>query len=172
VTERPNDDEVLREIVDRLRRTESGERPPRGSVEGLRTKLAQMLKAEFREIAGRDYDHSDALVARLDASGRPPSEDRSGSPVYAARIRLSYIAPYAVIEWLVSLDGRHWVPLAPEQLTPALRGVSTIIFDVLRAAGVVVLSGDVLDAVVPDRRTELDDEPATVYATLFTELGG
>jgi hypothetical protein len=168
-----SNDELLRQIAQRLDLSDQGQIAPRRDLDVLARRLEQDLDLPLRLIPVKEYVNSDALAALVDASGRAmePAQISAARPGHNMNARVSQVVPYATVDWSVSTDGREWRYESTAQLTPALHALHQECEQVLISTGCTIVPEDVLQSEVPGRVSEMDDSPVTVYQAVFTELG-
>jgi hypothetical protein len=167
-TEKPNP--IIVEIAKRLDSFDQSDSPPRADMERLRKELARSLGATVHSVAPSEYVYSNAVAIFYGPDGRPLEAEpaQRAGPVFVVYVRVSWILPYATVQWRVSAKPNAWAPISNQQLPPPLREASKTIVSTLTKLGHEVLFGDVLAQTVPGRLSELDGSPATVFEALFS----
>lgn len=152
----------------------SGEPRAGKDINEIQKKLAALLNAKIHKENSREYVPSDALAVYYMPNGQPIegaiTNTDYATPVFVAHIRLSWVATYAMIDWKMTKDRKVWHAYSEDNLPSELARISTTIKQFLEEEGYQILSGTVLDEIVPGQYSGLDDSPASVRAILFSEI--
>ncbi|MGE5141665.1 MAG: hypothetical protein ACM3JD_19540 [Rudaea sp.] len=103
-------DELINDILTRIRLFEEDRLPAVPDLEELRGAIEGLLKREVELIPPDEYVRGERLVAYFLANREavePAQAQGHGKPVFALHVWVSWVSPYATIEWRSSEDGRE-----------------------------------------------------------------
>ncbi|MGQ0778308.1 MAG: hypothetical protein ACT4NY_28520 [Pseudonocardiales bacterium] len=139
-------------------------------VNDLADSLSAALGVPVRHDTDMNYNPGQLLIVYLLPGGSVTSDERAAS--HAVKVAVSSRGPLWAM--LVSRKGDReleWFPSTVGEIEDGSAGdVFATIERTMQAAGLVRVSDNTLEELVPGRVTELDGAPATVRDLLFCEL--
>jgi hypothetical protein len=167
-------DDLLGRVRTQLHQYDRGELLPSIDKQKLKDRLALRLNAPITIVPEEEYVYADQLIIQFTESAKAINESEVPTPgnvIYAAHVWISDVSPFATVEWRTTSDAIEWQSrVDSSELPPALQAVDRKLQEALKDEGLEVLSGSVLDILLPGRTSELDDSDATVFQALFSEL--
>lgn len=161
---------TLPEISERLSLTKELEKLPRPSLDVLKTTLAKELHGAVLEEPAAEHVYSYGLAVGYDSQCSPLAVFNRDIAKYMMYVRVSWVLPYATIQWRVQTANREWQGVAEETLPALLVGATLCTKQILENLGYRLLFGDILQQVLPCELSDLDDSPATIFEVLFSAI--
>ena len=164
---------LLQMISSRYDEYDRGELSTRVDMVEIQKELITLVRAPFEREADREYVYSDSLTATYTADGRPfegPENASSGLQIFTLHVRFSWVPPFVLLDWKRTENRTDWRTVDEGELPPRLTEIGDQIKRFLEANGLQVLSGPVLDEILPGRYSELDDSLLTVREALFSAI--
>jgi len=161
---------ALEEIIRHVRAYEAAESPPRVDLDRVQRELEKVVGAKVESLLDREHVYSHGFGIYFDLGFRPIDPELRQSSRFAAFVRLSWIAPFATIQWRKNISPKESISVTEQELPVPLRDWSAKIAEVLSKLGYRLLSGTILSEILPGRLSELDDSPANVFEVLFSAV--
>jgi hypothetical protein len=168
---------TIQVIDQRLKRWDSSSDPDEElvwddeEIAKLEPVIQAIVGTKPRRLPAREYEHDDVWRVFVASDGQATDESASGDVTrYQGNVRLSFLKPYAAIDWYASNDGKTWHYLSAERCPERIRLLHENLQNKLVGLGCEVLDEATLRHALPNRAMELDGAQATVFSALFSEV--